>query len=50
MKYRVLAVMALLCLVVVGCKSKPTQINIDSIEQFEEHPTWKEDNPDAFWE
>lgn len=53
MRYRVLAVVELLCLVAVGCKSKAPKeelIEIEGVEQFELHPDWTEDNPEAFWE
>lgn len=53
MKYKVLAVVALLCTVAVGCKSKAPKeelIEIEGVEQFDLHPEWTEDNPEAFWE
>ena len=53
MKHKVWTVVALLCLVAVGCKSKAPKeelIEIEGVEQFELHPDWTEDNPEALWE
>ena len=52
MKYKVMAVIAVLCLMAVGCKQKPKEelLEIEGVEQFELHPEWTEDNPEAFWE
>ena len=52
MKYKVVALIAVLCLMAVGCKQKPKEelLEIEGVEQFELHPEWTEDNPEAFWE
>ena len=53
MKYKVLVVVALLCLVAVDCKSKAPKeevLEIEGVEQFELHSEWTEDNQEAFWE
>ena len=53
MRYKVFAVVALLCLVAVGYKSKAPKeelIEIEGVEQFDLHPEWTEDSPEAFWE
>lgn len=48
MKFKVMAVIAVLCLMAAGYKQK-NKMEI-SQEPFEAHPEWNEDNPDAFWE
>ena len=52
MKYKVMAVIAVLCLMAVGCKQKPKEelLEIEGVEQFELHHEWTEDNLEAFWE
>jgi hypothetical protein len=47
MKYKLLIVAAIICFALTGCKQKRTEV---TMEQFEEHPTWTDSNPDAFWE
>ncbi len=52
MKYKVVALIAVLCLMTVSCKQNPKEelVEIEGVEQFELHPEWTEDNPEAFWE
>lgn len=52
MKNKVLIALAFCCIFMASCRQKPKEelLEIEGVEQFELHPEWTEDNPEAFWE
>lgn len=50
MKYKLLIAATIVCFALTGCKQKRIEAIEVTMEQFEEHPTWTDSNPDAFWE
>lgn len=49
MKLKILLIISLLCLLTISCKGKSNRMEV-TVEQFDEHPTWTDSNPEAFWE